>query len=143
MVNAVLRGDAFVPVAAEPGIGLPERRRELPAVGLVLSLRFLEIAPRGGDELLLVGAGAHSLGPDHQLTSHTAQMVAGLGDDPEVDQGEPLERPPLDLIERVVPSVEIGVRRRRDGKDVAGGLDPDADGIAGEERSVLNVGDVV
>src|SRR5919201_5916668 len=61
-----------------------------------------------------------------------------------MDQREALWLPPLDLLERAKPALDVDIGRRGDGQYVAAGLDADAGGVAGVERSIgVQVADVV
>jgi hypothetical protein len=71
--------------------------------------------------------------------------VAGdvLGD-AEVDEREPLGPAALDLVERLLPRLDVDLGRRRRRHDEAAGQDADPAGVAGVERPVgVEVADVV
>ncbi len=70
-------------------------------------------------------------------------MAGDVGGEAEMDQRQPLGCATLDLLDRRVPRLDVDVRRRRDREDVLGRLDPDAAGIACEQRAVPQVADVM
>ena len=83
-------------------------------------------------------------GPRGGAAAKAAQVVARLVDDAEVDQREALRRPQLEFVDRPLPGLEVDLRRRRDGQDVAVGQDPDARGVARVEGAfAVEVADVM
>ena len=110
-------GSLLVPVALEACVGLPERRGSLVVRdALVSSLECRRARP---PRTLPRSSPGEPAAPRSELPPQAAQVVARALDDPEVDQREPLGRAALDLVDRPLPGLEVDVRRRRDGEDVA------------------------
>src|SRR5215218_8589915 len=95
---------ALLPVALQPGVGLPERHRLLVRVAVGCGLRL---------ELLLARAGADAVGPLAQSRAQLREVSLDVVGDAEVDQRQALGPPRLDLVERALPRVEVDLGRRR------------------------------
>ena len=79
-----------------------------------------------------------------QRLAKRGEVLLHVVERPEVDQREPARRAPLDLVDRLLPGLEVDLRRRAGRQDEAPGRDPYARGITGVERAVgVEVGDVM
>jgi hypothetical protein len=102
-----------------------------------------ELGADVGDELVLDGAAADEVGPVVQIQAELREVRAVL-DDTEVDEREPVRVAPFDFLERLLPEIEVELRRRRRRQHGAAWLDADARRVARIERPVaVEVGDVV
>src|SRR5215208_1354371 len=122
---------ALLPVALQPGVGLPERHSLL--VRLAVGA---EVGGRGLLEFLLARAGANAVGPLAQARAQLGEVPLDVLGDAEVDQREPFRSPRLDLVERALPGLEVDLGRRRGREHQLAGLDPHARGVPGVERAV-------
>src|SRR5207237_9112153 len=101
------------PVAREPGVGLPERRR--------LAIRGGGLAV-GADGELLLGrrhelvdgrAASDALRPHGEPLAHERQVLVRLHDRPEVRETEPGRPAGLERVQTTAPRLEVDIRRRR------------------------------
>src|SRR3954463_13044180 len=129
----------FAPVALEAEVRLVERRgAEIRACALALAC--LEVGARGRDEVLLAHSAAHALGPDGEVVACPLDVlrdVLDARDDAEVDQRQLFRLVAEDLVERLLPRLEVDLRRRRVRDDVLARKDADARRVAGEQRPVV------
>src|SRR5579885_1612743 len=103
-------GGPLLGPALEAGVRLPERHRLL-VRGHVLA-RVGELGERVRDELLLARAALHRFGPVEQGEAELRQVAAHVLEDAEVDQRQPLGGAPLELVERLLPGLDVHLRRR-------------------------------
>ena len=96
------------------------------------------------DELLLRRAALDRLGPVEQVEAQLGEVAPDVLGDAEVDEREPLGSAALDLVERLLPRLDVDLGRRRRRHDEAAGQDAHAARVAGVERPVgVEVADVV
>src|SRR5579884_4419828 len=98
-------GGPLLGPALEAGVRLPERHRLL--VGGHVLARVGELGEGMRDELLLRRPALDRLGPVEQREAELGQVAAHVLEDAEVDERQPLGRPPLDLVERPLPRLDI------------------------------------
>src|SRR5690348_4379546 len=128
--------------AGESAIRLPQRYRGAVHAHVLAGVRDLLLSI--GDELLLGRAAEDELRVVVQLESQVGKMPLRVVGDAEVDERQPLGLAPLDLVDRLLPDVEVELRRRRGRDDVHAREDPHACGVAGVQRAVVvEVRDVV
>src|SRR6478672_7060091 len=129
---------ARLPVARQALPRLPERRD--PVVRLRLLARVRE---RCVDERLLAEPVAHTRRPAVELGLEPVEVRRHVLVDPEMDQREALRSSRADCIGRLVPRLDIDVRRRRHRQHVSRAGHPDAGRVTCEQRAVAEVTDVV
>src|SRR5262249_17154014 len=96
-----------------------------------------------GDELVEGHPLPDPRGPAVELRTEALQVEGDVGGDAEVDERELLGPAARDLCDRRVPRREVDVGRRRDRPDLRPRDDAYAARVAGEERPVTEVADVV
>src|SRR5215216_6285817 len=124
-------GSALLPVALQPGVGLPERHRLL----VRLAVRA-EVGCGLRLELLLACAGANAVCPLAQARAQLREVPEDVLGDAEVDQRQSFRPPRLDLLERALPGLEVDLGRRGGREHELAGLDPHTRGVPGIERAV-------
>ena len=96
------------------------------------------------DELLLRRAALDRLGPVEQVEPQLGEVASDVLGDAEVDEREPLGSAALDLVERVLPRLDVDLGRRRRRHDEAPGQDAHAARVTGVEGPVgVEVADVM
>ena len=102
-----------------------------------------EVGACGRDEVLLAHAVADALGPAVELGLEPVEVRTDVLVHAEVDQRQPLGLAAAHLPDRLVPALDRDVRRRADGQHVGRARHADAGRVAGEQRAVSQVRDVV
>src|SRR5215218_7656934 len=128
----------LAPVAFEAEVRLVERRGTQ-VCACAFTLARLEVGARGRDEVRLAHPGAHALGPHREIVARPLDVLRHVfdsGDDAEVDQRQLLGLVAEDVVERLLPSLEVDLRRGRVRDDVLAREDPNAGRVAGEQRTV-------
>src|SRR5215218_6338075 len=129
----------LAPVAFEAEVRLVERRS--PQVrACAFTLARLEVGARGCDEVRLAHPAAHALRPHREIVTRPLNVFRDVlhpGDDAEVDQREALRLMAEDLVERLLPCLEVDLRRGRVRDDVLAREDADARCVARKQRPVV------
>src|SRR5256885_14395292 len=95
------------------------------------------------DELLLRRSAFDRLRPVEQVEPQLGEVTPDVVGDAEVDEGEPLGSAALDLVERLLPRLDVDLGRRRRRHDEAAGQDAYAARVSGGEGPVgIEVADV-
>src|SRR3954463_11409879 len=133
-------------VALEPQVRLEERCRAEILVGAFALARF-EVGGRRCDELVLAHPFLDALRPERQAGAQAPDVLGdGFHSRPDAEGGgrEPLGLAAEDLVEGLVPGLDVDLRRRRGRNDVPGGEDAHTCRVTGEHSAVIHqVADVV
>ena len=98
----------------------------------------------GGELLLGRAARAPNSAQSSSVEPELGEVPRRVVGDAEVDEGEALGLAPLDLVDRLLPGLDVDLGRRRRRQHEAAGQDAHAARVAGVERAVgIEVADVV
>src|SRR4051812_35334385 len=137
-----LRSSIAIGPAPETFIRLPERHCKVVLARVLSGVAELELHVL--DEFLELHASADGVGPVVELEPQVGEVALDVVGDAPVDQGEPLGIPALELLQRLLPRVEVELGRRSRRHDEPARLDADTRGVARVERAVaVEVADVV
>src|SRR5437764_8927869 len=129
----------LAPVPLEAEVRLAERGgAEVRACAVALAR--LEVGARGRDEVLLAHSTAYTLGPHREIVARLLDVlrdVLDARDDAEVNQRERFGLMAEDLVERLLPRLEVDLGRGCVRDDVLAGQDADARRVAGQQRPVV------
>src|SRR6266516_131085 len=136
------RRTALLPVAFQPGVGLPERH--CPLVDLDVGTTRSHVSANRLAELLLRYTLPNPTCPVCKPLPQFAEVRPGIVGDAKMHEREPARPPRRDLDDRPVPLVEVEVRRRRRRQDRSLGLEANTRSVARVEGAVaVEITDVV